>query len=221
MDQLQHSGASDIEKNLDTLQEMFDSDEVEKEICLLLFLLSIYEEVQNLFQYHLRCDRFSGRNYLATILGSNTSAISQALCGKLSGVGIIEPDRGRCICMDSDFVNLLQNASGSDIRTEFFRKVGPDPVPLDAHMIDSHVMDHVLQLLKAKPLSSSHVIFYGPPGTGKTSLAYGIGKALGLPTFLRQNPACLPPRTPLPRQQILFPSALQIPTVILPECPSI
>ena len=43
MDQLQYSGTSDIEKNLNTLQEMFDLSELEKEICLFLFVLSIYE----------------------------------------------------------------------------------------------------------------------------------------------------------------------------------
>jgi len=64
MNHLQYSGSSDIEKNLDTLQEMFDLSELEKEICLFLFALSIFDEVQSLFQYHLQCDRFAGRNYL-------------------------------------------------------------------------------------------------------------------------------------------------------------
>ena len=48
-------------------------------------------------------------------------------------------------------------------------------------------MEHILHLLKAKPLSSTHIIFYGPPGTGKTSLAYGIGKKLGLPIYLVEH----------------------------------
>ncbi|MGO9118953.1 MAG: AAA family ATPase [Desulfomonilaceae bacterium] len=187
MNQLQYSGTSDIEKNLDTLQEMFGLSELEKEICLFLFVLSIFDEVQSLFQYHLQCDRFSGRNCLATILVSNGSAIAEALSGKLSKIGIVEPDRGRSICMDSGFVNLLQNPSGSDIRTEFFRQVHPDPVPLDAHTVDPQVIEHILHSLKAKPLSSTHIIFYGPPGTGKTSLAYGIGKKLGLPIYLVEH----------------------------------
>ncbi len=187
MDQLQYSGTSDIEKNLTIFQQMFDLNELEKEICLFLFILSTYEEAQSLFQYHLKCDHFAGRNHLATCLGSNSPAIGEALNGKLSKVGIVEPDRGRSISMDSGFVNLLQNASGADIKTEFFHKIDPDPVPLDAHPVEPQVMEHILHLLTATPLSSTHVIFYGPPGTGKTSLAYGLGKKLGLPIYLVEH----------------------------------
>ena len=187
LDQLKYDGVSDIEKNLDTLQQMFDLSELEKEICLFLFLLATYEQAQSLFQYHLQCDQFAGRNYLSTILGTTSLEIGEALNGKLSKIGILDSDRNRSLSMDSGFVNLLQNASDADIRTEFFRKVDPDAVPLDAHTIDPQVIDHLLNLLKAKPLSSSHAVFYGPPGTGKTSLAYGIGKKLGLPIYLVEH----------------------------------
>lgn len=188
MDQLQYRGASDIEKNLATFQQMFDLNELEKEICLFLFILSTYEEAQGLFQYHLHCDHFAGRTYFAVILGSSSSQIAEALNGKLSKIGILDSDRHRSLSMDSGFVNLLQNASGADIKTEFFRKVDLDSVlPLDAHMVDPEVIDHILNLLRGKPQSATQVIFYGPPGTGKTSLAYGLGKKLGLPIYLVEH----------------------------------
>ncbi len=82
---------------------MFDLNELEKEICLFLFVLSTYEEVQSLFQYHLQCDRFSGRNYLATILGSNSPEIAEALNGKLSKIGILDSDRHSSLSMDVRF----------------------------------------------------------------------------------------------------------------------
>ena len=70
----------------DRLQQMFDLNELETEICLFLFILSTYEEAQSLFQYHLQCDRFVGRNYLATMLGSTSPEIGEALNGKLSKI---------------------------------------------------------------------------------------------------------------------------------------
>ena len=81
-DELRYSGTSDLEKNLAIFQQMFDLNELEKELCLFLFALSTYEEVQSLFQYHLHCDHFAGRNYLATILGSSSPVIAEALNGK-------------------------------------------------------------------------------------------------------------------------------------------
>jgi transitional endoplasmic reticulum ATPase len=187
MDQLHYHGTSDIEKNLDTFQQMFDLDELEKELCLFLFVLSTYEEAESLFEYHLKCSRFVGRNYLATILGSSSPAIGEALNGKLSKIGILDSNRGHSLSMDAGFVNLLHNASDANITTEFFRKVDPDPVPLDAHTADPQAIEHILNLLKEKPSSSTHVLFFGPPGTGKTSLAYGIGKKLGLPIYLVEH----------------------------------
>jgi len=181
------SGESDIEKNLTVFTQMFDLNELETELCLFLFIMSTYEEAQSLFEYHLQCHRFVGRNYLATMLGSTNPEIAEALNGKLSKIGILDSDRHRSLSMDDGFVKLLQGHSDRNIQTEFFRKVSPDPVPIDAHTVDHEDMEHILHLLKANPLSSTHIIFYGPPGTGKTSLAYGIGKKLGLPIYLVEH----------------------------------
>ncbi len=186
-DQLQHRRASDIEKSLGVFQQMFDLNELETEICLFLFILSTYEEAQSFFEYHLKCERFAGRNYLATILGAKVSEIGEALNGKLSKIGILDPDRHRSLAMDSGFLNLLQNPCCVNIKTEFFRRIDPDPIPLNAHPVEPQIIDHVLNLLREKPASSTHIIFYGPPGTGKTSLAYGIGKKLGLPIYLVEH----------------------------------
>ncbi len=187
MDQLDYYGTSDIEKNIGTFQQMFDLNKVEQDICVFLFISSTYEEAESLFEYQLKCSRFVGRNYLATILGSTSSEIGEALNGKLSKIGILDSDRNRSLSMDSGFVNLLQNATNADIKTEFFRKVDPDPVSLDAHTVDPQAVEHILNLLKEKPASSTHILLFGPPGTGKTSLAYGIGKKLGLPIYLVEH----------------------------------
>lgn len=60
--ELAYSGESDVEKNLAIFQQMFDLTQLETDMCLFLFVLSTHEEVQSLFQYHLKCDSFSGRS---------------------------------------------------------------------------------------------------------------------------------------------------------------
>jgi transitional endoplasmic reticulum ATPase len=104
MDELKYSGKCDIEKNLAIFQQMFDLNELEKDICLFLFVLSTYEEVQSLFQYHLHCDQFSGRNYLAVILGASSPEIADAINGKPSKIGILDSDRHRSLSMDAGFL---------------------------------------------------------------------------------------------------------------------
>ena len=168
------------------LRQMFGLSPIEEELCLFLFITSVYEEPENLFRFQLKCDRFAGRTYLATMLGSTSTETAEVLNGKLSRIGILDRD-SRGLSMDEGFVNLLQSTSDTEIKTEFFRHVDPDPVSLDAHTADPEVIEHILHLLKEKPLSSTHIIFYGPPGTGKTSMAYGIGKALGLPMYLVEH----------------------------------
>ena len=183
IDQLQYSGTSDIEKNLDTLQQMFGLSELEKDICLFFLTLSVYEEAQSLFEYRLKCDRYAGRSYLAAILATKPAEISKAIGGKLSQIGIFEPNRGT-VSLEPDFLRFLQNTSESDITTEFFKKIEPEPLPLDAHTIQREVTEHAVRLLSPENRKGCSIILFGNPGVGKTSYAYGLGKELGLDIYL-------------------------------------
>ena len=182
-DQLQFSGGSDIKRNLDTFQQMFGLSNLERDIYLFFLTLSVYEEAQSLFQYHLRCDRYAGRNYLAAVLNSDPSEISRSLNGKLSQIGILVPDR-EGVCLELDFLHFLQNASEADINTEFFKKIEPDTLPLDAHTIEREVTEHALRLLSPENERGCSIILFGNPGVGKTTYAYGLGKELGLDIYL-------------------------------------
>ena len=183
IDQLQYSGTSDIEKNLDTLQQMFGLSELEKDICLFFLTLSVYEEAQSFFEYRLKCDRYAGRSYLAAILATKPAEISKAIGGKLSQIGIFEPNRGT-VSLEPDFLRFLQNTSESDITTEFFKKIEPEPLPLDAHTIQREVTEHAVRLLSLENRKGCSIILFGNPGVGKTSYAYGLGKELGLDIYL-------------------------------------
>ena len=137
---------SDIEKNLDVFQQMFGLSELETDICLFFLILSVYEEAQSLLEYHLKCNRYVGRSYLAALLNSTPSKISNALDGRLSRIDILESDRSYII-LEPDFLRFLQNGSAADIETEFFKKIEPDPLPLEAHNVEPDVIDHALRLL--------------------------------------------------------------------------
>jgi transitional endoplasmic reticulum ATPase len=186
---IQYCGTSEVEKSLSLFKEIFSLSDLEIEICLFLSLLQIWDEAQRLFEYHLGCHSFSGRNYLATILNASDAEIALAINGKLTKIGILENDRGNTISLEASFHQLLNTASHGDLKTEFFTKIDPNPVPLDAHMVEPLATQHLLTLLGARTESSTHVLLYGPPGTGKTSYALGLAKELGLPVYLVEHAA--------------------------------
>ncbi len=182
-DQLKYAGKSDIERNLDSFQGMFGLSDLETDICLFFLILSTYEEAASLFEYHMKCDRYAGRTYLACVLNSKAAEISKALNGKLSKIGILEPNRGT-ISLEPDFLHFLQNTSEADFNTEFFKKIEPDVIPLGSHAVEREVTEHALRLLSPENRNGCSIILFGNPGVGKTTYAYGLAKELGLDTFL-------------------------------------
>jgi SpoVK/Ycf46/Vps4 family AAA+-type ATPase len=183
LNQLYCPEVSDIQKNLETFQQMFGLSELEKEICLFFLTISIYEETQNLFEYRLKCDRYPGRGYLATILDTTPSDISKSLNGKLSQIGILESGRGG-VCLERDFLRFLQNMGDTDIDTEFFKKIDPDPLPLDVHNVEWEVTEHALCLMSPVNDKGNTLLLYGHPGVGKTTFAYGLARKLGLDVYV-------------------------------------
>jgi SpoVK/Ycf46/Vps4 family AAA+-type ATPase len=140
-----------------------------------------------LFEGHLGCERLEGRNYLAIALNATDSEVSAALNGKLAQIGILESDRGTSVCLEESFHQLLHTASYSDLKTDFFKKVDPEAVSLESHVVDSKATEYLLTLLGSNTKSSTHVLLYGAPGTGKTSYALGLAQRLGLPVYLVEH----------------------------------
>src|SRR5208337_1063026 len=112
--------------------------------------------------------------------------IAQALNGRLRQIGILEWGPNS-LSLEPTFIDLLQNASGPELQTEFFKKVKSNPIPLEAHSVDQSATRHILTLLQHKPASSTHILLYGAPGTGKTSYAYGLGTRLRLPIYVVEH----------------------------------
>lgn len=176
-------GKCPIQKNLAQFKQMFGLTDLETDVCLYLFVSEVWRAVDDFLNDDLCCNEFKGRKNLAIILGSSLSQISEALNGTLLTAGIIDSDHHDCISMESTFVRILHTASDTHLQTEFFKKINPDPISLDAHVIDPDVTYRILALLSAKPEQPVHILLYGPPGTGKTSFAHGLGRRLGLPMY--------------------------------------
>ncbi len=183
LDRLQSRGTSDLENNLHVFQEMFGLSSLETELCLFFVVVSIYEEAQSFFEYHLKCDRYAGRSHLAAILNSTPSEVSSSLNGTLSRTGILELSRGS-VSLEHEFIRFLLESCEAGINTEFFKKIDPDVLPLDLHSVEPEEIRHVLKLLSPANEKGSTVLLYGNPGVGKTTLAYGLGKELGLDIYL-------------------------------------
>ncbi len=174
---------SDICNNLELFKTMFGLTDVEIQTCLYLFICEVWDPVKDLLNDHLSCNEFKGRRNLANILDCSVSEITEAINGNLALAGIVDPDRADSFYIESTFVRLLQTTSGSELRTEFFKKIDPNPISLNAHVIPLEVTERILALLSSKPEKGTHILLFGCPGTGKTSFAHGLGKKLGLTIY--------------------------------------
>ena len=183
LSQLEYVGKSNIEERLSSFRQMFQLSELEIDILCLLFIMEVWEEVQHFFEYHLKINKYPGRHFLMTALATKNTDLVGALNGRLSRLGIVESDWTNGLSLESGFGRMLQSQTNQALQTEFFECIDPSPIPLSDQAIDPVLTGHLLDLLRQKPVSSTHILLYGPPGSGKTSYAYGLGKELGLQIF--------------------------------------
>jgi SpoVK/Ycf46/Vps4 family AAA+-type ATPase len=181
---LKGKGRSDIEKNVEKVKRMFRLTDHEARYCLFRFISSAWTQPRQCFEVHLRCNVFSGRPYVMTILGMSRSDLDRVLTGTLARIGMLEIDGfDQEVTIASDYLQLFQNPSSGFISKNFFTAATSKTIPLESHMLGQGETDHILTLLRKKPSASTHILLYGPPGTGKTSYAWGIGRKLGIPTY--------------------------------------
>jgi len=178
---LGYKGASDIEKNIFHLKKMFRLTAQEIELCTLLFIISTYDDPATFFDY-LCCTKFSGRKHLTNILGLSNSEINEVLNGTLHRFELLEIDKYD-ITLNDEFTCMFQNTSDRIFSKYFYSRKRQKTIPLNYHFIDQKHIEHILQLLKEKSKTSTHILLYGPQGTGKTSFADGLSKKLKLPTY--------------------------------------
>ncbi len=179
---LDHRGRSATEKNFHAFQEMFALTEQETELCLFLFLISAWSAAERYFDDHLDCTKLSGRKYLLAALKMGESQLDEILNGKLAEIEIIESSFFS-FSLNDEYMHFIQRPSGPVAHKEFFLDVEPGGIPLGHHFVPEEETKHVLQLFRARPKTSTHILLYGEPGSGKSSYARGLASALGLPAY--------------------------------------
>jgi len=179
---LKRSGISDIEKNIFSLKKMFKLNDQEIDLCTFLFIISIYDAPLTFFDSHLSCTSFSGRKYLANILGLSHSKINEVSSGTLERFNLLEIDKYN-IELSDEFICMFQKPSDRIFSKNFYSRISRNTIPLEHHFADQKQIQHILNLLKEKPKTSTHILLYGPQGTGKTSFAGGLSKKLGVFTY--------------------------------------
>jgi SpoVK/Ycf46/Vps4 family AAA+-type ATPase len=179
---LRYRGKSEIERNVMALKKMFGLTVKETDFCEFLFIANTYSAAESFFIDHLECTKFFGRKYLATILAISKTELHKVIYGSLKRIGLFEFDKWG-ISVEDEFINLIQNPSDKTISKNFYVNVPRGSVPLENYFIGKDQTTHILDLLKTKPKTSTHILLYGPPGTGKTSFAHSLLDELKVPAY--------------------------------------
>ncbi len=179
---LKYPARSEIEKNITALKKMFGLSDKEADLCSFFFIVNTFSFAESFFIHHIECNKFAGQKYLANILGFSKKELHGILYGKLKGVGLYEIDRWG-ISVEDELLNLIQNPSDTNLSKKFYGNVPKGTVPLNNYFVGKDRTAHILELLKNKSKSSTHILLYGSPGTGKTSFAYSLLDQLNVPAY--------------------------------------
>jgi transitional endoplasmic reticulum ATPase len=179
---LSYRGQSQLEKSLQGIKKMFNLKDQEVGFCFFLYLNYLNPWLKTFFVDELHCQRLNRRKVMANALGLTNLEMDQVLQGTLRKIDFFSMDSD-CLDINLDFLFLFEDSGRANPMEKFFGKVLMNSIPLEFHTTVQDQLAHVLDLLKAKPQTSTHVLIYGPPGTGKTSFAQGVVKALGIPGY--------------------------------------
>jgi len=185
IDRFQDGEGSDIEKNMSSLQEMFNLSLKEIEFTLFFFIMDFYEPASDFFEHHLRCDSFMGRKYLTVALDLSSKKLNEILSGRLFSLELFELDN--FIRLNREYLQIIENPCGKTLSKMFFKKLSRKAIPLQKHLIEKNQTQHLLKLLQVTPSTSTHILFYGTAGTGKTSYATALAYEAGVETYEISN----------------------------------
>jgi transitional endoplasmic reticulum ATPase len=179
---LAYAGRSDTEKKLNALSKMFRLSEEEEALAQFLYIVSNWGYLEEYFVNYMGCHQLHGRHFLKTILQMTDRQITAALSGTLARIEFYEMDK-HTFGLTDDFLAFFQKPSNELLAKNYFVRFSRKTIPLENHLIDPKVTDHILSLMSVKRESPNHILLYGPPGTGKTSYALGIAQKLGIPAY--------------------------------------
>jgi SpoVK/Ycf46/Vps4 family AAA+-type ATPase len=179
---LRYRGMPEIEKNVLDFKKMFSLSGPEIDFAVFLFIINNYPVAERFFDNHLECNKFIGHKYLANILGLSKTQLKAVFYGKLAQMGLYTIEKWG-LSIEDEFFELIQNPATGKFSQNFYFKVPRGTLPLEHYLIVRKQINHILDLIKCKPKSATHLLVYGPPGTGKTSFVYSLVKQLGIPGY--------------------------------------
>lgn len=179
---LAYAGKSETEKKLDTLSKMFALSNEERAFAEFLYINAAWQQADDYFMDHLHCHDIFGRRYLKIMLQMTDAEFSRILSGTLARIEFFE-FTNHSYNLNNDYMEFFQKPLNDVLKKKDFIRFSGKTIPLENHLIDPGVTEHILNLLKIKRESSNHILLYGPPGTGKTSYALGLVNKLKLPAY--------------------------------------
>jgi len=175
-------GHCDFERRARELQQMLNLSDSERELVILLFILTIWRPAEGYFVDHLQCQTYGNRKYLSAMLDIPQEEVTTLLTGALGRLGVYQLDNSWFRLAD-EFLNMFQRPQAELTSAELFVRLPPPTLPLERHMVPRETVEHLCRLLAKRPPTATHVLLYGPPGTGKTSFARALARRLRMPAY--------------------------------------
>ena len=120
--ELNYTGKSDLEKNLERLKTMFNLTDSEVDFCLFLYLSLVNREIEKFFVDELKSHRLNGRKYLANILGITKSQLNKVFSGTLRKIEFYEL-YSHTLELNDDFLFVFEEPMTEIVTEKFFSRM--------------------------------------------------------------------------------------------------
>lgn len=184
---LAYRGKCDMEKKMTNMTKMLNLSNNEIKFFMFLYIITAWENAEEYFINHLKCNAISGRRYLKTVLQMTDDEINAVLSGTLMKTGYCEIKQFS-FCVNDDFKQYFLKPLNKTAEFKYFKPIIRKNIELSNPLIDPPKTDYILKLLSAKKKSPTHILLHGDADSGKKSYAYELVKKLEIPAYeITQN----------------------------------
>jgi len=187
-------GDVQLEQKLREISSIFDLNEVDQEVLLLLFLASNDGVVERLYNetVEITDSKMSGyssaksKKPIAILTGLSKHDVDVTVSEKstLLRTGILDNDGE----LTSEVIDFLSGSGTKPLSSRYFTEYTGDVLRLKEHSIEKKHIETVVMLRQNKaPGRGVNILLYGEPGAGKTSFSRSLAKNLGLRAYEISN----------------------------------